>query len=614
MDMNTPTTSSITETTARPARAVPVPSDQASDDPGSGLKRAVIYLRVSSTGQVNTDYDPEGLSIPAQRASCVRKIDQMADTVLVDEYVEPGVTGTSMDKRPAFQAMLARIREQRDVDYVVIYKLSRLNRNRVDDALVMMQLRKYGVTLVSATEMIDATPEGQLMHGILATFNEFRSAADGADIRYKMAEKAKKGGTLGRAPLGYQNTRERYDGREIRTVTLDPERAPLITQAFELYATGEYTLDGLTEELAHRGLLTRPGGRSAAKQLSVSQMSRLLHDTYYLGLITHQDHTYQGRHPALVSLDLFDQVQAVLASRRHADERRRVHHHYLKGSLWCGACHDAGRESRMLIQKATGRGGTYFYWFCRARQTGECTTPHLRFDDTEQAVTDHYRTIRFNPDLANGIRSHVNDVLTDHTTANQLLRQQTLTTLARLDRKEENLLDLAADGDMPQTKVKERLRRIAAERATLNERLAGTTTDLATGAARLETALQLLEQPDQLYQQLNPDQRRTLNQAIFTKLYIHRDTITDDQITPHLAGLIELTRTTHPEDPNQPATHQTRTTRGRRQILCHRPLVTPDAQLLAAALASEGSSSSHVVEVRGIEPLASSMRPRRSTN
>ena len=48
------------------------------------------------------------------------------------------------------------------------------------------------------------------MHGILAAFNEYRSAEDGADIRYKMGEKAKRGGILGRAKLGYTNIRERF--------------------------------------------------------------------------------------------------------------------------------------------------------------------------------------------------------------------------------------------------------------------------------------------------------------------------------------------------------------------------------------------------------------------
>jgi site-specific DNA recombinase len=54
----------------------------------SALKRAVIYLRVSSAGQVNTDYDPEGLSIPAQREAC-RRFAERHGAVVVREYVEP---------------------------------------------------------------------------------------------------------------------------------------------------------------------------------------------------------------------------------------------------------------------------------------------------------------------------------------------------------------------------------------------------------------------------------------------------------------------------------------------------------------------------------------------
>lgn len=80
--------------------------------PGS---RAVIYLRVSSKGQVNTDYNPEGISIPAQRISCERKAEALGLTI-VHEYIEPGRSATEMTKRVAFQQMLERIRRDRDVD------------------------------------------------------------------------------------------------------------------------------------------------------------------------------------------------------------------------------------------------------------------------------------------------------------------------------------------------------------------------------------------------------------------------------------------------------------------------------------------------------------------
>src|SRR3982074_1285793 len=181
-------------------------------EPGS---RAVIYLRVSSLGQVKNDYDPEGISIPAQRVKCQHKAEQLGLTV-IDEYVEPGRTATEMSKRVEFQRMLTRVRNAGDVDYIIVYKLSRMARNRLDDAIVMADLRKRGVTLVSATESIDDTPVGQLMHGILATFNEYQSRQSGADIAYKMGQKARSGGTLGRAKLGYLNHIDHSDGRVIR--------------------------------------------------------------------------------------------------------------------------------------------------------------------------------------------------------------------------------------------------------------------------------------------------------------------------------------------------------------------------------------------------------------
>jgi site-specific DNA recombinase len=84
---------------------------------------------------------------------------------------------------------------------IIIYQLSRMARNRYDDAIVMADLRKRGVTLVSATEAIDDTPVGQLMHGILATFNEYQSRQSGADIAYKMGQKARSGGTPRQARL-----------------------------------------------------------------------------------------------------------------------------------------------------------------------------------------------------------------------------------------------------------------------------------------------------------------------------------------------------------------------------------------------------------------------------
>ncbi len=575
------------------------------------LARAVVYLRVSTQSQVNTDYDPEGISLPAQRQSCERKAAQMGNVIIVDEYVEPGKSGTSMDKRPAYRAMLERIRTERDIDYVIIYKLSRLNRNRLDDALTITELRKYKVSLVSATESIDESPVGQLMHGILASFNEFRSAEDGADIRYKMGEKAKRGGTLGRAPLGYSNIRERYEGREVRTVALDPERAPFVKLAFELYATGRFTLEALVDELTDRGLQTRPG-RYPAGPVSDAKLSTMLRDRYYLGYVTYDGEEFPGRHEALVEPELFARVQTILDSKRTARERDRVHQHYLKGSLWCGTCHRRGQEHRMILNRAVGKGGVYFYFFCRGRQVGLCDSPYVAIETVEDAVAAHVATMQFTPEFIASVRGSVSETVADQHHASNLHRNQIKIELSRLDVQEENLLDLAAQGSAKQ-KIRQRLNDIEVKRSRLTAELQHVDADLNVGMEIIQAALQLMGDPGTLYRRVNDQDRRLMLQSIFTRLYIDHDSVTHDELREPFAELVSNHRHARPATRHIPADHAPKTAESRPKA-CSRDPFSNTTDLLTAALAGNGWSKAAMVELRGIEPLTSSMPWKRSAN
>lgn len=500
--------------------------------------RAVVYLRVSSSGQVNTDYDPEGISIPAQRVACVRKIDQLGLNI-VGEYVEPGRSATEITKRIKFQEMLARIRQDKDVDFVIVYKLSRFARNRIDDAVVMADLQKRGVTLISATEQIDDTPVGQLMHGILAAFNEYRSREDGADIAYKMGEKARKGGTLGRAPIGYLNTIDRQDGREIRSVAIDPVRAPLVRVAFERYAEGDATIKDIATELTARGMTTRPTRNRPAGPISHTKVAAMLRDRYYIGRVKYKDDEFPGRHEPVVSEELFDRVQLLLEERGFAGERRRKLHHYLKGSLFCGKCHSRGVQRRMIMQRATGRhGGHYNYFFCRGTQDHTCDAPYNNKELVEAAIEEHYKTIHFSPEFIEGLRNVMEELLADTTKATRLHRKQLETLLKSLDVKEENLLDLASDGSMATAKVRRRLRDIAEQRQRISAQLDEVLDDLGQGAKYIDLCLELLANPYKLYLSASDETRRRLNQAIFKHLYIHDEDITAHEITSPLAELL----------------------------------------------------------------------------
>lgn len=518
-----------------------LPTGAVDAPPGS---RAVIYLRVSSKGQVNTDYDPEGISIPAQRISCQRKAEALGLTI-VHEYIEPGRSATEMTKRVAFQEMLERIRRDRDVDYVIVYKLSRFARNRTDDAIVMADLQKRGVTLISATEQIDATPVGQLMHGILAAFNEYRSREDGADIAYKMGQKAKNGGTLGRAPIGYLNVTENIDGRKINTVHVDPERAPFVKLAFELYATRDKTFQDIADELTDRGLRTRPTQRHPAGPISDSKIQQMLHDRYYLGEVRYKGETYPGRHEPLISEELFNQVQQLMDERGYARERRKRHDHYLKGTIWCGQCRlEQHVNRRMILMRTTGRHGNadYGYFFCRGVQDHVCDAPYSSIDRVEDAVAEHYKTIRLSPAFVAAVRNHIETALNDQVAAQQLLRKNLEDQLAQLTVKEDNLLDLAADSSLPQERIRQRLRDIARDRQRVTEQLSQVHGDLSSGRAFLYAHLDLLENPHELYLHASEATRRRLNQAIFAHVYVAHDEVVGDDIRSPLRQLLAAER------------------------------------------------------------------------
>src|SRR3972149_6802203 len=127
-------------------------------------------------------------------------------------------------------------------------------RNRVDDVEINVALTRAGVTLVSCTENIDETPSGILLHGIMSSIAEFYSRNLANEVMKGLVQKAKAGGTPMKAPLGYRHVRLFEQGREIRTVEVDPVRAPLISWAFEVYSTGDWTQRALLEELTQRGL------------------------------------------------------------------------------------------------------------------------------------------------------------------------------------------------------------------------------------------------------------------------------------------------------------------------------------------------------------------------
>ena len=593
-------------------------------------KTAVLYLRVSTASQVNTDYDPEGLSIPTQRKICLAKAKQLGITI-VDEYVELGRSGTKTVNRPEFQAMLERLHTRGDVDCVMVYKLSRLNRSRFDDAVTMMELRKANVTLISATENIDETPEGQLVHGMLAAVNEYRSAADGADIRIKLLRKIEQGGTIGPAPLGYLNIIETIEGRRINTIGLDPERAPLIRKAFELYATGDYSCEHLQQKLTDLGLTTRPSAkRPTPKPLAVSTIHRLLADPYYTGIVTFKGKQYPGRHKPLISQELFDRVQEIRALRSN-NTRDRVHFHYLKGGiLHCERCHKAGKRSRFVYTEAKGKGGTYAYYLCRGRQDGHCDMPYLPVSLVEDYVERHIRTLSLGSDFTQRTETEITQALDNQQALIRQSNHAITRKLKDIEAKEDRLIDLVADGSLDTTAARRHLTDLTQQRHYLEQTKQTLDQRLAIGRDVLTTSLHLLQDIGTLYHQSPNPVRGMLCQALFHTIYLDDTTVTTSTLKEPYSSLQAAatydnkhptpTKLAAPSSTDSSRAHQTKGTkasntapkRHKTQKQQHTSVTTvataiplpgdEHEQTLGSRIATEGSSKHEMAERVGFEP------------
>ena len=176
---------------------------------------------------------------------------------------------------------------------------------------------------------------------------------------------------------------------------IDEERAPHIKWAFSQYATGDYSLTALLEELRERGFQTIATKKRSPGHLSKSALAELLQDPYYIGIVRFKGAEYPGTHQPLIDESTFQRVQQVLAGRRLSKEKHWRHGHYLKGTVYCGFC-----GSRLQFTQVRGHGGVYEYFVCSKRHAGdECEQRYIKSESVEAAVARYFgETVRFDAD------------------------------------------------------------------------------------------------------------------------------------------------------------------------------------------------------------------------
>ncbi|MDA4893253.1 recombinase family protein [Streptomyces sp. MS2A] len=473
------------------------------------------YIRVSTILQADRGGERDGFSIPAQREAN-RKQAHGLGALISAEFVDRGQSGRSTN-RPELQRMLTYLQEH-PVDYVIVHKLDRLARSRADDIAITQAVHAAGARLVSSTEGIDTTPNGVLLHGIMASIAEFYSRNLAQEVMKGMRQKAIQGGTPGRAPIGYLNVRRQTeDRREYRAIQLDYERAPHITWAFDTYATGEWSVAQLVAALRDGGLRTRATASRSPAALTVASLHRVLTNPYYKGIVTLNGAQHAGSHEPLVPTATWETVQRLLASRRQG-ERSRIHTHYLKSTVCCFNC-----QRRLLVHNVHSKSErVYEYFVCSGRQNGtpRCTQSALRISDMERRVEDAYERIQISTHRRKEIERDWQDRLTHEASGSEQKRADLAVQAQEIRLCQEKLLEAYYSDALPrdlfvkeQRKLADSLSRTEAEQERLSD-------DVAFQMKHVAESLDLLEGACDRYLAAASADRKQLNNALLDRVLI----------------------------------------------------------------------------------------------
>ena len=366
------------------------------------MKTALIYCRVSTEEQAKSDH----FSLGTQLKLCEQAIEDSKEYRLADDgiYKDPGRSATNMS-RPGLQDMLLRVEEDKKVGAVFVQDTDRLARNASDHLMMKALLRKHGVKLVSVSQPgLEDTVEGNLMDLVIAGMNEFQSKITARKTMKSLERKFEEGGWPTGVAIGYTNVAGEH-GDKHRTVVIDPDRAPFITAAFKMYATGDYSVIQVRDAITKQGFRTRSG-----KQLAHSKMTTILQNHFYYGEMRWRGLVGQGKHEPLIDQDTFDRCQLVGKQHRGNRCKRGKFNFVLRGFVFCGLC-----GYRYTAEHHPKKNKSYYHCSHHgnrklAGDAGKCADRYVEVQHLEEQVQSYFDKIQFSEDFLKKVESRLNDV------------------------------------------------------------------------------------------------------------------------------------------------------------------------------------------------------------
>lgn len=298
------------------------------------ITNVAIYVRVSTDRQAK-----KGDSIDEQLSTCKNYIDSKENMVLAGTYIDDGISGRKIN-RGDFEQLLDDVRLGR-IDLIIFTKLDRWFRSlrHYLNTQAILEANHCDWLAVDQPYFDTTTPHGRAFVAQSMTFAELEAENDSVRIRDVFDYKYRQGEVLsGKVPLGYS-----IENKHL-VLNQDADKALHI---FQFYAE----CGSLNQTISH---LERDMGIIMSQD---NLKKSVLKNKKYIGVFRDNDHYC----PALVSADLFERVQELLAINIKVSQK---YSYVFSGLLRCAHCGQAFSGAMRKIKKQNGD-GYYKYPFYR---------------------------------------------------------------------------------------------------------------------------------------------------------------------------------------------------------------------------------------------------------
>jgi site-specific DNA recombinase len=322
-----------------------------------------LYARKSTDVE-----DKQILSIEAQLAE-LRELAKRENLHITEEFIEK--RSAKIPGRPIFNEMMQKI-QAGEAQGIVCWKIDRLSRNPVDSGKIQWFLQQGIIQHIQTHSQSHYPNDNVLTMSVeLGMANEYIRQLSENTAR-GLKHKAREGYFPGLAPLGYINN------PHTKKISVHHKNAKIIKKLFEIYATGNSTIEKLTEVLEKNGIKTKTNHR-----VNISRITFILGNPIYYGHFRYNKEIYEGKHEPIITKELFDRVNSILRRRGRQPERKTDARPFCE-LLSCGSCNMSitGEKKRKLLANGTIK--HYVYYHCTKKsKTQKCFELGVREEELD---------------------------------------------------------------------------------------------------------------------------------------------------------------------------------------------------------------------------------------